>query len=443
VPILPIDQQPAGTRRRDRIEAGADAAEGAPNETPRTRLSLRRPHLALLGLLQKCPWFGWAVWAVVVAAVLVRMHPRRFGPAFGFYFEYASKLWAEQPLYDPSSLGDVNYWPVSLLLFVPLLPLDPTLAASVSFAIFAALLTYAAIVFTRALLDDRPGTIWIAGLLLAVNIWPGWYGFKYVQLLIPMTAATMLASTAMMRARWTVASLWLAVALVAKPLALVMVLLTGVLVPRMRLLLLAGVVAGFALPFVFLHWDYVIGQYQALGLKLWAVTTAPPGEWIWQSDYTTLLRAFGIALPGKMGFAIRLVAAVGTLWLAWRVRGTGDRKAFALALLLLSGLYITLFGPRNENISYLAVTPALSAVAFLILLRDVSDFRGWLLILACLALGIVVRVPIDVVTKPAITLIAYVWVAVQMTQPQRWCALTSGALSSDAAPKIGAPSAVS
>jgi len=241
---------------------------------------------------------------------------------------------------------------------------------------FCGLLTYATVAFTRALLDDHPAAIWIAGLLLVVNVWRGWYHFKQVQLQIPMTAAMMLATAAMIRARWMLASAWLTGALIVKPLALVMMLLAGALVPRMRLLLIAGIVLAVALPFALLHWDYLIGQYQALGLKIWRVATAPPGEWIYQADFTTLLRAFGIVLPGSVSLAIRLLAALGTLRLAWRVQGTRDRKAFALALLILSGLYITLFEPRNENVSYLVATSGISALAFLILLRDVADLRG-------------------------------------------------------------------
>ena len=392
------------------------------------RLPQQRLQVTLLSLLERVPWFGWAIWIVIVVAVLLRTHPRRYGAAFGYYFDFAAKLWAEQPVYNPSTLGDVSYWPTSLLLMVPLAWLGETAAAAVSFATFAALLTWGAVAFTRALFDDRPGAFWIAGLLLAVNVWAGWYHFKHVQLQIPMVAGMMLATAAIMRGRDQLASLWLSIALIIKPLALVMILLAAALVPRMRLLLIAGIVVAAVLPFAFLHWDYLIGQYQALGMKLWVVATAPPGEWIYQADFTTLLRGLGIALPGKVTFAIRLAVAVGTLWLAWRVRETGDRKAFALALLMLSGLYITLFGPRNENVSYLAVTPAISAVAFLMVLRNGADPRGWLLIVTCQALGYVVSVPVDVVTKPAIIVVIYVWMAALMIQPRRWCALMPAAL---------------
>jgi hypothetical protein len=410
-----------------------------PLQLPRQRL-----HVTLLGLLQRFPWFGWAIWIVIVVAVLLRMHPRRYGAAFGYYFDFALSLWAEEPVYDPSKLAGVSYWPSSVLMFIPLARFGETPAAAISFAIFAALLTWAAVALVRALLDDRPGAIWIAGLLLAVNALPGWYHFKHVQLQIPMVAAMMLAAAALMRERYSLSAFWLTIALILKPISLVMLSLTAATVPRMRVQLIAGMLIAAALPFAFLHWHYLIGQYQELGMKLWTVTTAPPGEWIYQADFTTLLRAAGIVLPGKVTFVIRLAVALGTLWLAWRVRETGDRKAFALALLTLSGLFITLFGPRNENVSYLAVTPAISAVAFLMILRNAADLRGWVLIAACQALGYVVSVPIDVVTKPAIMVVIYIWFAALMVEPGRWCALMPAALprpDADAAPATAAKAA--
>lgn len=376
--------------------------------------------LALVAALKRYPWIGWAGWGALVIAILWGMHPRRFGSAFQYYLDFAAKLWAGQTIYDPSTLGDVSYWPTSLLLVVPLTTLAPVIAASIAFSVYAALFTYAAVALSTSLIDDRRQATWLAGLLLAVNIWPGWYHFKQVQLHIPMIAAMMLAAAAIVRERWTAAGLWLGLALFCKPLALVMILLAGALLPRMRSVLTLGVVAGVALPFAFLSFDYTVTQYQLLGLKLWAVATAAPGEWIYQADFTTLMRAGGIVLPGTVSFAVRLLVALGTLWLAWRVRSTGDCKALGLALLLLSGCYITLFGPRNEYLSYLAVTPAIAALALLILLRDERDWRGWLLIGACQVLGFGMNLAVATVLKPAVVLVIYVWIAWLMARPERW-----------------------
>jgi hypothetical protein len=381
---------------------------------------------ALVGLFRKYPWIGWAGWTIFVVAVLLRMHPRRFGAAFQYYLDFAAKLWAEQTIYDPTSLGDVSYWPASLLLFVPLTPIDSTVAGVIALSIFAALFTYGAVALTRALFDDSEKAFLLAGVLLVINIPAAWYHFKQVQLHIPMTAGMMLAAAAMMNARWRQSAVWLVLALIAKPLALVMALLAGALVPRMRIILIAGIVAGLALPYALLHADYVSEQYRLFGLKLWAVATAPPAEWIYQADFTTVLRAVGVVLPGPVSFALRLLAALGTLWLAWRVQRAGGRKTYALALLLLAGCYITLFGPRNENVSFLVLTPSVAALALLILVRDERDVRGWLLVLAPVVLGFVVNPPVDSVVKPLVVTAIYLFAAGQMITPERWRKLVEG-----------------
>jgi hypothetical protein len=387
-----------------------------------------RTPAAVVGLFRKYPWIGWAAWAAFVILVLVRMHPRRFGAAFQYYLDFAAKLWAEQPVYDPTTLGDVSYWPSSLLLFVPLTSLDSVVAGVIALTIFAALFTWGAVALTRALLDERAEAAMLAGVLLAINIPAAWYHFKQVQLHIPMTAAMMLAAAAIIRGRAWPASLWLIVAFVAKPLALVMALLAGALIPRTRIILIAGIIVGFLLPFVFLHADYLIAQYQLYGLKIWSVATAPPAGWIYQADFTTLLKAFGIVLPGPVSFVLRLVAALGTLYLAWKVQRAGGSKALGLALLLLSGCYITLFGPRNENVSFLVLTPSVAALALLMLLRNERDIRGWLLIAACVVLGYVVNLTVDSVVKPAVVAAIYGWAAWQMAVPERWRQLAEGPL---------------
>lgn len=56
-------------------------------------------------------------------------------------------------------------------------------------------------------------------------------------------------------------------------------------------------------------------------------------------------------------------------------------------MLILSGCHITLFGPRNEFLLFIVVTPSIALLAALLLNRNAADHRGWLLIAAALVLG--------------------------------------------------------
>jgi hypothetical protein len=188
----------------------------------------------------------------------------------------------------------------------------------------------------------------------------------------------------------------------------------------MRLPLIGAVAVMVFLPFAFVDWSYLISEYQAMGLKLWHIATAPPLDWPYLADFSTMLRALGVQLPPSVALAIRLAAALGTLALAWRIKRHGGQRSLALAVLMLSGCYITLFGPRNEFLSFIVLTPSLAILAGLMLIRDDADYRGWLLIAATLILGFAWSLTSDAVLKPAVVVAVYLWLAWLMAVPARW-----------------------
>ena len=392
--------------------------------------ALRNVRVAIVTPFQRCPWIGWVAWGIFVVAVLVRTHPRRFASTFAAYLDAAQRLWAGQQVYDPATLGDFLYFPLTLLIYVPFTLLDRVTAATLATLLGAVFFTWACTMLTVALLPRERrmiDAIALAGVPLLINIPAAWLNFKGVQAQVPMTAAMMAACVAMIGSRWRVASFWLFVAIAMKPLAIVMVLLCGALVREMRLSLIGAVAAAILLPFAFLDWSYLAAQYQAMAVKLWHIATAPPAEWIYQADFSTMVRGLGVPLPAGAALGVRIVAALGTLALAWRVRRDGGTKSFAFAVLVLSGCYITLFGPRNEFLSFVVLTPALAVLAGLMLMRNDADGRGWLLILAALMLGFTFDYhDVDGVLKPAIVLAIYVWLAWLMAVPARWCGIAEG-----------------
>jgi hypothetical protein len=330
---------------------------------------------------------------------------------------------------DGTTLGDFLYFPLTLLIYTPFTLLDRVPAAAIVLVLGAVFFTWACATLTLSLLsaDWRSrDAIAVAGVVLLINIPAAWFNFKGVQAQVPMTAAMMAASAAIIGSRWRAAALWLFVAIAMKPLAIVMVLLCWALVRDMRWWLAGAVVAVILFPFLFLDWSYLVDQYQAMGMKLWHIATAPPAQWIYQADFSTMVRALGVELPAGMALAIRLAAALGTLVLAWHVKHDGSARSFGFAVLILSGCYITLFGPRNEFLSFIVVTPSLVLLAVLLLTRAAADYRGWLLIAAALALGFTWTLATDAVLKPAIVTAICVWLAWLMAAPGRWRALVEG-----------------
>jgi hypothetical protein len=392
----------------------------------RVRASLTRTRVALFALFQRWPWIGWGAWNVFVGISIARIHPRRFDSTFAAYLDAADRLWAGERVYNPLTLGDFLYLPIALLIHVPLTKLDPVPAAAIALTIDAGFLTWACAALMPALLagQSRSGdAAALAGVLLFINIPAAWFNFKGIQAQVPMTAAMIAACAAMQRGRWNAASFWLFVALVVKPLAIVMVLLCAALVREMRWPLIAAVAATLLLPFAFVDWSYLVDQYRLLGMKLWLIATEPASGWPYQADFATLLRALRVELPEFVILGVRLAAALGTLALAWRVRRAGGLRGFAFAVLLLSGCYITLFGPRNEYLSFIVLTPSITALALVMIGRRDADYRGWLLIAAAVVLGFAWSLEVDSALKPAIVVAIYVWLAWLLAVPARWNAI--------------------
>jgi len=410
--------------------------ESAGEDVGSTMLApLARARVALITLFQRQPWIGWVGWDAAVCIAIARVHPRRFDSTFAAYLDAADRLWAGERIYNPLTLGDFLYFPISLLIHVPLTKLDPVAAAAIALTIGAALLTWTCAELMSALMagqERSDDALALAGVLLLINIPAAWFNFKGIQAQVPMTAAMIAACVAMARSRWIAASFWLFIAIVMKPLAIVMVLLSAALVREMRLPLIAAVAATLLLPFAFLDWSYLAEQYRFMAAKLWLIATEPPLEWIYQADFSTMLRELGIELPRPVMLGIRLAAALGTLALAWRVRRAGGARSFALAVLVLSGCYIALLGPRNEYLSFVVLTPSITALALVMIARADADYRGWLLILAALVLGFVWGAEVNSAGKPAIVLAIYLWLAWLMAVPARWGAIVEDAPASSA-----------
>jgi hypothetical protein len=210
-----------------------------------------------------------------------------------------------------------------------------------------------------------------------------------------------------------------------------MLLLCGATQPKMRAGLALALVAALLLPFAFGDVHYVAGEYRNWIIKLQQLTSVEPGEWIYQADFATLLDTVGITLPHTAQTVIRLAAALGILALVWRVAQLRNNIVFAVAVTLFAGCYITLFGPRNEFLSFLVLTPPLTALALLLLTRDARDQRAWLLIVAVLVIGFHGALGVDRALKPLLTFIILGWMIRLTLEPARWVELLRPELPAD------------
>src|SRR3981081_3215351 len=94
-------------------------------------------------LFQRYCWVGWTGWTIFVLIALARTHPRRFGSTFSAYLDAAQRLWTGQQVYDPATLGDFLYFPLTLLVYTPFTLLDRVPATAIALALGAAVFTWA------------------------------------------------------------------------------------------------------------------------------------------------------------------------------------------------------------------------------------------------------------------------------------------------------------
>jgi len=177
-----------------------------------------------------------------------------------------------------------------------------------------------------------------------------------------------------MRRRFAVA--WLIVAVVVKPIGIVMVLLVAAADLALVPWLAGGLLLTAAMPLLFDPWPYVVHQYQAWVADLLSI--APSGEHRFD-DINGLLRTLHVHVPPAGMLVTRAVAAVLTLavWLAASKRFTQPRRG--LTLLGLSASYLMLFNPRTESNGYVILSHAIAAFALLVLVVEARRI-GWLLV---------------------------------------------------------------
>jgi alpha-1,2-mannosyltransferase len=339
------------------------------------------------------PALSAALWVVWLAFALVPIRARlmdmiKSGDPAGAlveYLPYIHRFWAGEPIYVVGDLHGFHYLPITLILGTPLTWMSHLAAGAVVGLVSAGLLA-ASVCYLAWCFDPRRPLL-MGGIILGISGMAATISFGLLQLQILMTAAMIAATAAGMKGRYREMALWLALGIAVKPLAIVMALLAAVVIPGMRAVLGGTIVLLIALPYAFCDWGYLSTEYVDYFLQLGHITSAVPGEWPYQADFSIFLSHLGVELGSPARLAIRAVAALGTLLLAVRVASWGNLRATAFALLALSVCYIGLFNPRQEDVSFFVAAPAIATIAVLILSRNILDLFGWAWFALTLLLG--------------------------------------------------------
>jgi len=342
-------------------------------------------------------WPGWLIWALfavaMAAATLLKsdLHDRTVTPE---YHGAAMLWWQSKPIYTEGVHGFL-YLPQAAVLYSPFallpLPAEEVLWRLVGIGAYAAGIW----TLTRRLFGERWLAAWVWGSLLALPAAIG--SAANGQTNLHIAGLFGLATAALIDRRWWWVTLWLFLALACKPTAVVMVLLIGAIYERpMAWRLVLGMIGFVALPFAHPDPGYVVEQYGRCWHKM--ATAAAPTDLF--QDIRGLLVSLGVDEPASALTVLRLDAALATLWMCWLAstrfavaRGvdeSGRKRAVwgtagAVYVLTLGSIYIMLFSPRTEGVTYAILGP----VAALWAAREVLAHRWWSggqLIALCLVL---------------------------------------------------------
>lgn len=256
---------------------------------------------------------------------------------------------AGEQLYDIESAMGYLYSPAFAVLYVPFYELGPHLGDFLWRLLGFSVLTFAAVRQAQVIDDEKPLWLLSCGLFLATPVAAG--ALRNGQATILLAGACWLLVLAALENAWLRTLLWTAVAIVAKPTAIVAMLLAGALRPRLIPVLVLAVAAVLILPYAFAPSGYVTEITRSF-FSLMDVMSLDKTQSFRPADFTAPFTAIGIMIPPPVATAIRVVAALATLAAAFHFARYGDRRTAALAIVVLASFYMCVFNPRVEGNTY-------------------------------------------------------------------------------------------
>jgi hypothetical protein len=368
----------------------------------------------------------WAIWFVAAALTLssvVRRLTVEHQFAIYEYLTFMEAFWSNSPLYVPENLHGFHYLPIMLIIGSPLRWMNIQLAGAIFGSLSVAFFGFGVVRIAQQIAPTR--SVAAAGCILAISVIAAVTTLRLLQMQMPMMAAMLCAAASAMRGHWRGYVSWLLLAVALKPLAIVMVLLSAVTIPRTCVPFIVGIAGLLLLPFAVQDWGYLASEYVNYVRQLLNITNADPAVWGGQAEISTLLQKLGLELDAGTRLAIRLGAALVTLWLAWRIALQRNDRATSFALLLFSTCYIGLFNPRQEGVSFLVVVPVLAALSMHFLGRNPPDWRGWIWMALAVMMGIKWGTREARWVLPALMVPVWIGLLALTFDPRRWCELFS------------------
>ncbi|WP_256751429.1 glycosyltransferase family 87 protein [Mesorhizobium sp. Mes31] len=318
-------------------------------------MTISKPVFDRLGLSM---WIG----AFLIVLVLVLWSPdtRTVLQAYRYGSE---EFLAGRPLYNIQSEMGYLYAPAFAALYAPLFKLGPQIGGLVWHVLGFSVLTFAAMRQVRKLGGGELTWLLSYGLFLALPMALG--AIRNGQATILLTGACWLLTLSALEGRRAETFFWASLAIIAKPTAIIMLLLVGALRPRLIPVLVLAVLFVLALPYAFAPAGYLNDQYRDFAHMLTSMAVDNTSHFV-PTDFTAPFTAIGLPIPEFDATIVRMVIALLTLsaviWFDRRL----EQGTAGLAIFLTATFYMCVFNPRVEPNTYAMIAvPAGLAIALL------------------------------------------------------------------------------
>ncbi|MFB9982784.1 glycosyltransferase family 87 protein [Mesorhizobium kowhaii] len=303
-------------------------------------------------------WIG--AFLVVLAMVLWSPDTRTVLLAYRYGSE---NLLAGRPLYDLQSEMGYLYAPAFAALYVPLLKLGPHLGGLLWHVLGFAVLTFAAVRQVRKLGGQELTWLLSFGLFLALPMALG--AIRNGQSTILLAGASWLLTLSALEGRRAETFFWASLAIIAKPTAIIMLLLAGGLRPRLIPVLVLAVLFVLAIPYAFAPADYLNDQYRDFASMLTSMAVDKTSHFV-AADFTAPFATAGMPIAESGATAVRFVVGLLALSIVLWFDRKLEQGTAGLAIFLTAAFYMCVFNPRVEPNTYAMIAvPAGLAIALL------------------------------------------------------------------------------
>ncbi len=322
-----------------------------------------------------------SVWLILLSVVCIMVFLDPFGHTVTPVYHMAVEKWlSNESLYSSNVM---HYFPQFVFMFMPF-HLCPVPVGDILWRIISVgLLAWSLWRLVGLEGSPRNAELFLYVSLLAIAPCIG--AIRNGQANVVFAALTIHAAVSIARSQWWIATVCLIVALISKPIGLVMMLLASAvyrpLIPRLCI----GLALFLSFPFFFGGPFYVFSQYQQFYYHMIQCSLILKHIF---ADLNGLLRFIGIGLPGNVSQIVRICAGIVTLGLWWVGSARTKEPERAWLLLGLTTAYLMLFNPMTEVNSYVIVAPVIAFYAVHFLKIEDSPVLGWGLALSGLSIGL-------------------------------------------------------